>query len=109
PLRIWLSPPVRSNDRFAAPASLSWSVKFSPSVLPWTLKDPAPKSPCAHSWSVHAARVTAAPTPRTRPPARSALTLRERVLFVRGSVTLTPPSTERNLLIEFRLMPPPYL
>src|SRR5699024_901888 len=44
--------------------------------LPSMLNEPAPKLPTAHSWSVQAARVTAAPTPSTSPPARSARTLR---------------------------------
>src|SRR5690625_2744562 len=80
-----LSAPVRSNSRTAAPSCVSLSSKVAPSILDSMLKEPVVNKPSAHSWSVHAARVTAAPTPRTRPPAKRALTFLE--VFFFASVT----------------------
>jgi hypothetical protein len=54
-------------------------VKVVPSVVdPSRLNRPAVNVPVTNSESFHAASVTAAPTPRTSPPARIARIIRER-------------------------------
>ena len=63
--------------RIAAPDE-ACSENAEPSVEPSSPKVPAVNVPAANSESFHAASVTAAPTPRTTPPARSALIIRER-------------------------------
>lgn len=62
----------------AAPSALAWSVNSVLSIEPCRLNSPEENRPEANSLSFQAARVTAAPMPRTTPPARTARSLRER-------------------------------
>jgi type VI protein secretion system component VasA len=69
---------VKSRSAAEPAAAVGCSLNTAPSRLPSRLKAPDANVPCANSESFQAARVMAAPTPRTSPPASMALRRRRR-------------------------------